>query len=164
MGEVLQVAVRDVIPMALRAAYLALHRESEARFKEFGVTADQFVLLATLARGEALTQRVLARRMSSDPSTVGAMLVLLEKRGLVRRDDHPTDARARVVSLTSAGHKAYRQLWAAGETIRESIIQPLDAGEAKLLVTLLRKVAAALHQEAALAGAATSTFSKQEAP
>src|SRR5262245_50816333 len=32
--------------------------------------------------------------MSSDPSTVRAMLVLLEQRGLVERDTHPTDARA----------------------------------------------------------------------
>lgn len=56
------------IPMALRAAYLALHRQSEARFAQHGVTADQFVLLATLARGHALTQRELARRMPSDPS------------------------------------------------------------------------------------------------
>jgi DNA-binding MarR family transcriptional regulator len=82
------------IPIALRVAYLALHRRSEARFAPHGVTADQFVLLATLARGHALTQRELARRMSSDPSTVRAMLVLLEQRGLVGRDTHPTDARA----------------------------------------------------------------------
>lgn len=46
---------RDQLPMVLRAAYLALHRQSDHRFAEYGVTADQFVLLATLHRGEALT-------------------------------------------------------------------------------------------------------------
>ena len=91
------------IAIALRAAYLALHRRSEARFARYGLTADQFVLLATLARGDALTQRELARRMPSDPSTVRAMLVLLEGRRLVQRDTHPTDSRARMVSLTPAG-------------------------------------------------------------
>ena len=107
------------LPIALRAAYLALHRRSEARFAPHGVTADQFVLLATLARGgEALTQRELARRMSSDPSTVRAMLVLLERRGLVERDAHPTDARARTVALTAKGGRAFRRLWKAGESIR----------------------------------------------
>ena len=55
------------IALALRAAYLALHRRSDAQFSLHGITADQFVLLATLARGHALTQRELARRMSSDP-------------------------------------------------------------------------------------------------
>src|SRR3954449_1149343 len=101
------------IAIALRAAYLALHRRSEARFARHGVTADQFVLLATLARGgEALTQRELARRMPSDPSTVRAMLGLLERRGLVERDAHPTDARARTVALTAKGTRAFKRLWA----------------------------------------------------
>ena len=85
------------LPLALRTAYMALHRRSEAVFGEQGVTADQFVLLATLSRGQALTQRELARRMPSDPRTVRAMLVLLEQRGLVQRDVHPTDSRARTV-------------------------------------------------------------------
>ena len=41
--------------------------------------------------------------MPSDPSTVRAMLVLLEERGLVSRDTHPTDGRARTVALTAVG-------------------------------------------------------------
>src|SRR5687767_7335612 len=99
------------LAITLRAAYLALHRRSDAAFAPHGVTADQFVLLATLARGgEALTQRELARRMSSDPSTVRAMLVLLKERGLVERETHPTDARKRTVALTAEGERVFRRL------------------------------------------------------
>ena len=83
------------LAIALRAAYLALHRRSDARFAPHGVTADQFVLLATLARGgDALTQRELARRMSSDPSTVRAMLVLLAA-ARAGRAGHAPDRRPR---------------------------------------------------------------------
>src|SRR5262245_50626092 len=99
--------IESNIAIALRTAYLALHRRSETRFAKYGVTADQFVLLATLARGSALTQRELARNMSSDPSTVRAMLPLLERRGLVAREMHPTDARARTVALTALGMKTF---------------------------------------------------------
>ncbi len=91
---------KSELPMALRMAYLAMHRQTDAIFQSHGVTADQFVLLASLSRGDALTQRELARRMSSDPSTVRAMLVLLEKQGLILRNIHPNDSRARTVSLT----------------------------------------------------------------
>ncbi len=133
------------LPMALRAAYLALHRRSEAAFAPLRVTADQFVLLATLARGgRALTQRQLARRMSSDPSTVRAMLVLLERRGLVGREAHPTDARARTVALTAAGRRAFVKLWAAGEPIRAGMLAVLSPDEADTLVGLLARVAGAL--------------------
>jgi len=150
------------IPIALRAAYLALHRRSEAAFVPHGVTADQFVLLATLARGEALTQRELARRMSSDPSTVRAMLALLEQRGLVERDTHPTDARARTVALTPNGEQTFRQLWSAGEPIRSQMLDALQPDEAETLVRLLTRVAQALTPESALAAGPLTSHSPED--
>jgi DNA-binding MarR family transcriptional regulator len=150
----------SVIPIALRAAYLALHRRSDARFAPHGVTADQFVLLATLARGgEALTQRELARRMSSDPSTVRAMLVLLAARGLVERDSHPADARARTVALTAKGMRVFRRLWTAGEPIRAQMLGALQPGEAATLVRLLGRLAEALNAGCVPAGGSTSSHS-----
>ena len=82
------------IPRALRAAYLALHRQTNDCFARDGVTADQFVLLASLADADAVTQQELVRRVGSDPNTVRAMLLLLEGRGLVVRERHPADGRA----------------------------------------------------------------------
>src|SRR5205085_66588 len=55
-----RMATGHEIAMALRAAYLAMHRRSDAQFARRGVTADQFVLLAALAGGGAVTQRDLA--------------------------------------------------------------------------------------------------------
>jgi DNA-binding MarR family transcriptional regulator len=148
------------LAIALRAAYLALHRRSEAAFAPYGVTADQFVLLATLARGgHALTQRDLARRMSSDPSTVRAMLVLLEQGGLVERDAHPTDGRARTVALTAAGKRAVAKLWAAGEPIRAGMVDALGPGETETLVGLLTQVAGALAADAVPVGGRGSSHS-----
>jgi hypothetical protein len=65
------------LPRLLRAAYFAMHRVYDAHFSNYGVTADQFVLLACLAELDAITRHKLARRASSDPSTIRAMLVLL---------------------------------------------------------------------------------------
>jgi len=149
------------LPIALRAAYLALHRRSEAAFESHGVTADQFVLLATLNRGHALTQRELARRMSSDPSTVRAMLVLLERRGLVEREAHPTDARARTVALTAKGTRAFQRLWTAGEPILAQMLGVLDPAEAETLVGLLSRVAGTLNPESVPVGGSTSSHSNR---
>lgn len=135
---------KDQLPLELRAAYLALHRCSDLQFAKLGLTADQFVLLATLARGHALTQRELAARMPSDPSTVRAMLVLLEKKGLISRDTHPTDARARTVALTKAGRQKFQQVWKSGQAIRDQMVSSFSAAEARLLVQLLRRVSESL--------------------
>ena len=139
---------QDKLPRALRAAYLALHRRSEARFAKYGITADQFVLLATLAGQNALTQRELAHGMPSDPSTVRAMIVLLEGCGLVERHEHPTDRRARTVALTAAGKRKFRQVWKAGESIRARMANSLESGEAETLVRLLTSVTRSLEPEA----------------
>jgi DNA-binding MarR family transcriptional regulator len=147
---------QDELPLALRAAYHGLHRRSDTQFAEHGVTADQFVLLATLARGAALTQRQLAARMPSDPSTVRAMLVLLERRGLVSRNTHPTDGRARTVALTRAGRQKLQEVWEAGQSIRDQMVCSLSAREAGTLVRLLRRVAESLADiSPAMAAAST---------
>jgi DNA-binding MarR family transcriptional regulator len=150
------------LPIALRAAYLALHRRSEAAFASHGVTADQFVLLASLARGHALTQRELARRMASDPSTVRAMLVLLERRGLVERDSHPTDARARTVALTPGGKRTFRKLWTAGVPIRQQMLGMLSPDEADTLVGLLTRVTESLNADSVSVGGWTSSYSPED--
>lgn len=155
-------ADKGELPMALRAAYLALHRRSEARFAKCGVTADQFVLLATLARGDSLTQRELARRMPSDPSTVRAMLVLLEKQGFVRRDAHPSDSRARTAALTVAGKRKFQQAFAAGESIRRQMSETLLPGDGETLVRLLNQVAVSLNSEFASAVCSAAGDSQEE--
>ena len=148
--------IRAALPMALRTAYMALHRRSDAAFAESGVTADQFVLLVTLSRGEALTQRELARRMPSDPSTVRAMLVLLEKDGLVCRRPHPSDARARTVRLTAEGRRKLKHLWSVGEPIRETMVDAIGPQEAERLVDLLARVAQALNPDVSTVGSEQS--------
>lgn len=138
---------KSELPMAIRGVYLALHRKTDAKFADYGVTADQFVLLATLSRGHALTQRELARRMPSDPSTVRAMLVLLEKQGLVEREVHPSDSRARTVAMTAAGKKKFKQLWRASETIRTQMFQAIEPDEANVLLRLLKQLTDALNTD-----------------
>jgi DNA-binding MarR family transcriptional regulator len=137
---------KDELPLALRTAYLTLHRRSDVVFAEFGITADQFVLLATLARGQAMTQRELAARMPSDPSTVRAMLVLLEKQGLVTREAHPTDARARTVRLTKVGVRTYQQAFDAGQEIRDQMAESLSASESRTLLSLLQRMTESLTE------------------
>lgn len=132
------------LAMALRAAYLAMHRCADAHLAAGGVTADQFVLLSLLAEGDSVTQRQLVRRAGSDANTVRAMLVLLEKRALVSRRPHPTDGRARSVCLTAKGRQTYERLWADSQPFRRRLLTAVDAGKRRTLVESLRRVAEAM--------------------
>jgi DNA-binding MarR family transcriptional regulator len=129
------------LALALRSAYLAMHRRADASLAPFGVTADQFVLLSALVEAEALTQRELARRVGSDASTVRAMLLLLERRRLVTRGPHPHDGRARRVVLTPRGRQAYRQMYEGSEAFRAGLLAAVGSEEADAFLGLLRRVA-----------------------
>jgi DNA-binding MarR family transcriptional regulator len=137
------------LAMAIRGAYLEMHRRTDALFAPSGVTADQFVVLTTLADGDALTQRELVTRTSSDPNTLGAMLVLLERRRLIERRPHPTDGRARSVFLTQRGRSAFRQLWRKSEALRQELVTAVSPDEIDSLVAQLRRIATVMGAERA---------------
>ena len=109
-AEAITAAGHD-LAMALRAAYLTMHRRANAELARFGLTADQFVLLTALAEAGGVTQKELARRTDSDANTMSEMLGRLEKRGLVTRERDAADGRARRVSLTEGGREVHRRAW-----------------------------------------------------
>jgi DNA-binding MarR family transcriptional regulator len=128
------------LPMLLRAAYFGMHRVSDAHFASHGVTADQFVILACLAEEDTITQKDLARRASSDPSTIRAMLVLLEGRGLIARNRNPEDSRERLVTLTAKGRRLYERLFKSSDPIRVQMLAGFTEDEAGFLVDGLRRL------------------------
>ena len=115
-----------------------------SQFATLGVTADQFVLLTALAQAKTLTQRELADQIVCDQSTLRAMLVLLEKKGLVRREAHPNDGRARLVSLTDEGERLQSTLWEQSEAFRQDLVALLGPSDSETLVVLLNRLAQAL--------------------
>ena len=132
--------------MGLRAAYWAMHRQTDACLIKHGVTANQFVLLALLAEADGITQQQLVRRASSDPNTIRAMLVLLESRGLVFRERHPNDGRARNVTLTSKGRQIYNRLLEKSEPLRQQLLALFQPEQADAFVISLNQISDAMEQ------------------
>ncbi len=135
---------RHDLAMGLRAAYWLMHRQTDACLARRGVTANQFVLLWLLAERDGVTQQELVRRACSDPNTIRAMLVLLEKRGLVVREGHPTDGRAFQVTLTPKGRRTYEKLQLDTEPLRQQILKAFRPGEADTLVEFLARISEAM--------------------
>jgi DNA-binding MarR family transcriptional regulator len=141
------------LAMNLRAAYMALHRETDAALARHGITADQFVVLCALAGGGVQAQRELVARTASDPSTLRAMLVLLESRGLVERPPHPTDGRARSVRLTAPGRRALARTWKATKGVRQRLATALIPRETGRLGRSLERVATVMNRPSTAAKA-----------
>jgi MarR family transcriptional regulator, organic hydroperoxide resistance regulator len=124
----------------LRIAYMSMHRVSDACFLRHGVTADQFVLLNTLAEEDGINQKQLSERLSSDQNTVTAMVRLLEKRKTIRREIPEGDRRSRAVYITAKGRKLLKKLLADAKDIHRALDQLLPAGEMEAFLRALDRI------------------------
>ncbi|HEY3014510.1 MAG TPA: MarR family winged helix-turn-helix transcriptional regulator [Nocardioides sp.] len=94
-----------------------------AALKPYDLTHVQFVLLASLTwlggvgTGEPVTQRHLAQHAGTDPMMTSQVLRTLEAKGLVTREAHPTDARARALAATATGVELVNRAIGAVETV-----------------------------------------------
>jgi DNA-binding MarR family transcriptional regulator len=141
------------IGMLLRKAYLAFHRRANLLTLEQGVTADQFVLLSVLAREEGITQTAIVERTASDPNTVTAVLRLLERRKLVRREADTEDRRARRVFLTAEGRAVQRRAARRAEPVLATLAGALKSADGEGVERFLSRVHGEFSREEAKAPA-----------
>ncbi|MBS1166099.1 MAG: MarR family transcriptional regulator [Proteobacteria bacterium] len=84
------------------AAARALVRRYDAKLKPFGVTVQQFSLLAAIRYNPGATVGVLSSRIHLDRTSLIRNLDRLEGKGLVRRTDSP-GGNTRISELTEEG-------------------------------------------------------------
>ncbi|GAA4613645.1 hypothetical protein GCM10023195_59190 [Actinoallomurus liliacearum] len=102
---------------------------------ELGLTPTQVIALRELS--EPITARELAKRMVCEASNATFVLDRLEEQGLIERQPHPTDRRAKRIVLTPAGERrradvldrlnAHSPLAALDPTQQESLRDLLQA-------------------------------------
>lgn len=136
----------------VKTAYALMHRQTQSLLSRHDITADQYVLLALLSAEDGVTQQALTTRAASDPNTVRAMLVLLEKKGLVARKPHNTDRRARRVLLTANGRRTYQKLASTLAPLQDALRSPFSEQEASAFVDALHRFCEVMRQWASDAG------------
>ena len=138
------------IAMALRRAYLTMHRQADAVLAPFELTANQFVLLALLNERDGVSQRDLVDRASSDPNTIRPVIQTLEAKGYVERRPDPSDGRAWIVEITRSGSSTYTRVRRRTEDFRRQLLSGLEPKEADVLLLALEKLALAMTEETAV--------------
>ncbi|GEL95840.1 MarR family winged helix-turn-helix transcriptional regulator [Cellulomonas composti] len=128
----------------LRGAIAVASRRIRAERGSAALSDPQYSALMWLSKHGSLTPGQLAELERIQPPAMTRTVGCLVERGLVRKDDHPTDGRAVVVSLTQAGVEEVaetrhrRLVWLAAR------LETLTPDEKALLVeaaALLRRIA-----------------------
>ena len=79
----------------------------------FDLTLTQFVLMASLGwllkNQDAVTQVEIANHSNTDRMMVSKVLRTLQNKHYIERHEHPTDTRAKMITLTKDGEKILQQ-------------------------------------------------------
>ena len=120
-------------------------REIKKALEEYDLTHSQFVLLASTlwlsSQTDSVTQILLSSHTKIDPMTTSTVLRTLQAKGLLSRQEHATDTRAKTISLTEKGIEMAQKAVKAVETFDKAFFTPLGEGSSdfnKKLQALLR--------------------------
>jgi DNA-binding MarR family transcriptional regulator len=116
---------RRRLPPLLRQAWYSLNQAFRRRIAHLDLTPDQFTVMRTLLENEGVTQRELTQLMSSDPNTVASLLERMERAGLLQRDAHEKDRRARRLRLKALGRGKYDAARAIAVEMQEEVLSAL---------------------------------------
>jgi DNA-binding MarR family transcriptional regulator len=105
------------------------------------LTPTQWAALAKLAELRQVSQNLLGRETAMDGATIKGVVDRLGKRGLIATAPDPGDGRRMLVSITEEGLRAVERGVAVASAITAETLEPLDPGEQRNLIDLLRRIA-----------------------
>lgn len=144
----------DLLPMEvvayLKASQLMTKAKVDAYFKEHGLQAGEFDVLATLRRAGspyALTPTQLFEALLISSGGMTNRLDRLEKAGLIERAPNPEDRRGTLVSLTASGRELIDRLVPQHVDNEARMLDVLSREEQQTLNVLLGKLLDGLEGE-----------------
>ena len=117
----------------------ASHMRVAERLESVGLTTALFGVLNVLGAREGAIQQEIGSAMGIDPSTMVSLIDQLETAGLAKRRPHPTDRRARAVSITPKGRRALERGRQMANQVEDEVLRGLSATERRELLSLLRR-------------------------
>ncbi|OON41658.1 MarR family transcriptional regulator [Izhakiella australiensis] len=137
----------DWIGYNLKITQHRLRLRLNAELAQLGITAPQNAVLLAVAGNPRISNAELARAAFVTPQTMQAILVNLQRSGLIARKSHPDHGRVIMTELTEAGLKAVTDGAKAADAVEKQMLSSLSSEEARLLCELLKRCAAALDDK-----------------
>ena len=117
-------------------AHWALASEMTAALAPLGLSGRGYHVLRAALDGEH-TQKELADMVGLDKTTMVVTIDELERDGLAERQPSPTDRRARVISVTSAGKRKLTEANAVKEQVQSDVLESLAPRQRTALLEAL---------------------------
>ena len=142
----LAAAVEPRISYVIARLERAVRAAVNERVRPHGLTTLQYTTLSVLgARGQPLSNAQLARRAYMTPQSMIEVIDALERKGLIRRDPHPSHRRVFPATMTAKGRRVLTACDAAVAEMEEEMLAGFSSEERESLVAWLKTCVRALH-------------------
>ncbi|WHX98725.1 MarR family transcriptional regulator [Neobacillus sp. DY30] len=133
--------------------YILMKVSKELRYnlttdlKAFGLTTSQWAVLKRLQIEEACgstyqsrTAVEIAAALDFDKPTISGILSRLFDKRMIKKEQHPSDRRVVILSLTEEARKIIPTIEKVSDTVIEQSLINFTTGERETFLTLLRKL------------------------
>ena len=125
---------------------LLWQRKQKKALDPLGLTHTQFVLLSSIAwlskDNESVTQVDIASFNNFDRMMVSKVLSTLESKGLIYRQEHSTDTRAKIVRITSNGKEILQSALSQVENADIEFFSCLNSSVVPFNLSMLKLISA----------------------
>jgi DNA-binding MarR family transcriptional regulator len=144
-GHNVDFPISESVGFQIRATHRVLQRYLQLRIEPYGITLGIWYFLRALWNEDGLSQRELSRRVGTmEPTTLSAILIM-EKRGLVRRVRNKKDRRILHVHLTPKAEKMRKDLLPLAKDVVATAVQSLSNSDIRQLLGALSEIQKNLH-------------------
>jgi DNA-binding MarR family transcriptional regulator len=149
---------------SIKRAEQALIREKTRTLRDVGLSVPQYTALLTLAESPGLSGAQLARRCMVTPQSMASLLLTLEAKGLVVREQSDVHAKVFQSRLTPAGWALLRQADALALAVEQRLADVFTPGELEEFRSLLERTVAILDDETGQSMAAAAPQWSEQLP
>jgi MarR family transcriptional regulator, organic hydroperoxide resistance regulator len=140
----------------IRATHRLLQRFLQFKIEPHNITLGMWYFLRALWHEDGLTQRELSNRVGTmEPTTLSAILIM-ERKGLVRRARDKNDRRKWHIHLTPKGRTLKSKLLPLARDVVDTAVHNLSRSEVTQLLKGLAEVQNSLHATLARLGEANA--------
>lgn len=131
----------QLFPVRLGEVARMWRNEFDQRVKPLGLSqARGFALLLLSKRADGMTQNELADRVGIRGSTLVRQLDLLERQGLVVRQETPHDRRVKTVQLTPKAEPLVHAVERVAQQLRSEMLSGITEAELRSSLSVLERI------------------------
>jgi homoprotocatechuate degradation regulator HpaR len=136
--------------MLLMRSREAVMSRIRPHLRSHGLTDQQWRILRALAADEPVELLDLSQRCLIQPPSLSRTVPALSARGLVRREDHPSDRRRALISLTEEGRELFERVSEGSARIYAQIREDIGGDRLDDVYQMLVDLIEALEETAAV--------------